>query len=144
MRTLCRITEMKYLYCLDNGIVRTYHVSPHPRCAVYRCYVLLQRCPPPCGSGFYLPVICFHLSACTAAHSHITWQTNAVITLRPHIPTVNRVIFHRNVIEGEYLYILKAIYRLIFILPTLKICGTSTHGRSFRILPPSVECERIH
>jgi hypothetical protein len=46
MHTLCDITEMKYLYCLDNGIVRTYHVSPHPRCAVYRCYVLLQRCPP--------------------------------------------------------------------------------------------------
>jgi len=64
VRAVCDITEMKYLYCLDNGIVCAYHFSPHLRAAVRRCCVLLRRFPPHCGGGFYLPVICFHLSAC--------------------------------------------------------------------------------
>ena len=39
VRALCDITEMKYLYCLDNGIVCAYHFSPHLRAAVRRCCV---------------------------------------------------------------------------------------------------------
>jgi hypothetical protein len=52
---------------------------------------------------------------------------NTIITLHPHIPSVNRVIFHRNLIEGEYLYVLIVIYRLIFILSTLKASARSIH-----------------
>lgn len=85
VRAVCDITEMKYLYCLDNGIVCAHHFSPHLRAAVRRCCVLLRRFPPPLWRWFLSARYLFSLIRvhdCT--YSSFQAQRNAAIT--PHPP----------------------------------------------------------